>query len=334
MARRLGARMPAARPPSSGRPPSSARPPSAAQPPSSARLPSSAQPPSSEWPALTRFAPAPTGLLHIGHVVNAVYVWGLAHALNGLVLLRIEDHDRQRCRPEYETALLDDLDWLGFRPDVFSTDAFREGPVDGRQSDRETAYRDALAPLIARGLVYGCDCSRSQIESGTYTGRCRDRGLPLSEGIGWRVRVELDDEVFDDGLMGPQRQSPHAQSGDVLIRDRLGNWTYQWAASTDDTLQQISLIVRGDDLLDSTGRQIYLARLLGRSSPATFVHHPLVMKTTTQKVSKSEGDTGVRDLRAAGWDAARVIGHAAWLGGLREGTTPISAREVGDLFIG
>ena len=213
------------------------------------------------------------------------------------MLLRIEDHDRQRCRREYETALVDDLDWLGFRPHGFSTDDFRTGSVDGRQSDRETAYRAALAPLIARGCVYACDCSRRQIESGVYGGRCRDRGLALTEDVGWRLRVDPNVEIFDDGLIGSQRQSPHAQGGDVLIRDRLGNWTYQWAATTDDTLQQISFIVRGEDLLDSTGRQIYLARLLGRSSPAIFVHHPLVMKTPTQKVSKSDGDTGVRDLR-------------------------------------
>ena len=130
---------------------------------------------------MTRFAPAPTGLLHLGHVVNAVFVWGVVRALDGRVLLRIEDHDRQRSRPEFEAALLDDLDWLGFVPDLFSTDDFRLGTCDGRQSDRDAVYRAILAPLVKRGLVYGCDCSRKQIDTAIYSGRCRDRALPLAD---------------------------------------------------------------------------------------------------------------------------------------------------------
>ena len=172
---------------------------------------------------LTRFAPAPTGSLHLGHVLNALYVWNTARLLGCRVLLRIEDHDRERSRPAFERGILDDLDWLGFAPDDFSTAAFRAGHVEGRQSERDGAYRDALAPLIARGLVYACDCSRQQIATGPYMGRCRDRGLALEDGVGWRVRVETGIEIFEDGLLGPQRQSPAEQCGDVLIRDRLGN---------------------------------------------------------------------------------------------------------------
>ena len=252
---------------------------------------------------LTRFAPAPTGYLHIGHVVNAAFVWGMARARGGRVLLRIEDHDRQRCRPEYEDALLEDLDWLGFVPDI----------VAGRQSDRAALYRDALAPLIARGLVYGCDCSRRDVAGPRYSGRCRNRAIPLTNDVGWRIRIEPGDETFDDLLIGPQRQNPAEEYGDILIRDRLGNWTYQWAATTDDYLQGITHVIRGLDLLDSTGRQLRLARMLGRREPATFAHHPLVMKTPTQKVSKSDGDTGVRDLRAAGWSREQVLAHAGQL---------------------
>src|ERR1700752_4404333 len=125
--------------------------------------------------------------------------------------------------------------------------------------------------------------------------------------------MDASAEAFDDIRLGPQHQSPAEQCGDLLIRDRLGNWTYQWAATTDDMLQHVSLVIRGEDLLDSTGRQIQLARLLGRDGPPVFLHHPLVMKSRTQKVSKSDGDTGVRDLRLEGWTAAAVIGHAAWL---------------------
>ena len=113
-------------------------------------------------------------------------------------------------------------------------------------------------------------------------------------------------ERFDDIILGAQAQDPSAQCGDMLIRDRRGNWTYQFAVSVDDWRQEIDVVVRGVDLLDSTGRQIRLARLLGRAQPAFYGHHPLIMKTPDQKLSKSDGDTGVRDLRARGWTPADV----------------------------
>ena len=253
---------------------------------------------------LTRFAPAPTGWLHLGHVLNAEYVWGEGHQ----VILRIEDHDRERCRPEYEAGILDDLAWLGYVADF--------PPV--RQSDRHAIYLRAARTLIERGLVYACDCTRRQIEEQrstrsageaaelVYAGRCRDRHVPIADGVGWRVRMDPGVETFVDRLVGPQVQDPSAQCGDVLIRDRLGNWTYQFAASVDDFDQGIDLVIRGVDLLASTGRQIRIARLLGRERPATFMHHPLLMKSPTQKLSKSDGDTGVRDLRAQGLTPAQV----------------------------
>jgi glutamyl-tRNA synthetase/glutamyl-Q tRNA(Asp) synthetase len=248
-------------------------------------------------PVVTRFAPAPTGYLHLGHVKNALEVWDFAAAHNGRVLLRVEDHDRQRSRPEYEAALREDLAWLGFAPDA-------EVP---RQSERDAVYRDTLAGLVARGLVFGCDCSRVS----RYPGTCRERGLALTDGVGWRVRMDPGLETFTDLRLGPQSQSPAEQCGDVLVRDRLGNWTYQWAVVVDDYLQGVTHIVRGEDLLDSTGRQIRLARLAGRPAPAVFLHHALVMKSPTQKLSKRNDDTGVRDLRARGWSPADVRAAAA-----------------------
>jgi glutamyl-tRNA synthetase/glutamyl-Q tRNA(Asp) synthetase len=286
---------------------------------------------------LSRFAPAPTGYLHLGHVVNAIYVWGVTGAAGGRILLRIEDHDGRRSRPEYERAVLDDIDWLGFVPDEPSTDALRAGPCAGRQRDRYAVYESALEGLRAAGLVYACECSRSEILSANppspggpdgqqragptegesrYPGTCATKGLP---------------ERFDDGRNGPQEQRPSEQCGDLLVRDRDGYWTYQFAAAVDDYVQGVTLVIRGDDLLASTGRQIQLARLLGRREPPAFYHHPLVMKTPEQKLSKSDGDTGVKDLRARGWTAPQVIGHAAALAGLIDVERPLRADEIGEL---
>lgn len=250
---------------------------------------------------ITRFAPAPTGHLHLGHVVNALHVWGEARKAGGFVLLRIEDHDRQRSRPEYEASIIEDLAWLGFTHD---------GAVV-RQSEREQIYRDAVMPLIDRGLVFGCTCTRAELAGGgPYPGTCRDKAIALLDGVSWRLRFDPGDEHFVDAIKGPQTQDPSTQSGDMLIRDRLGNWTYQFAVTVDDDRQGITDVIRGEDLLDSTGRQIRLARLLGREVPPRFWHHRLVMKSDTQKLSKSDGDTGIRDLRAAGATAAAVLDRA------------------------
>jgi glutamyl-tRNA synthetase/glutamyl-Q tRNA(Asp) synthetase len=289
-----------------------------------------------QGPPVTRFAPAPTGALHLGHVVNAIFVWGVARRLGGRVRLRIEDHDRVRCRPELEAGILDDLDWLGFTPDEPSTDAFRAGRCEGRQSDRAAIYEAALDDLRRQGRVYACRCSRAEIaaaggETGgelRYPGTCASLGLPEAPGLSLRVRLPEDEEHFDDVMAGPQAQRPSAQCGDLLVKDRLGQWTYQFAAAVDDWADGITLVIRGVDLLASTGRQIQLARLLGRVEPARFLHHPLVMKTPDQKLSKSDGATGIRELRAAGRSAAEVIGAAAARIGLLDAAQAVAAADV------
>ena len=264
----------------------------------------------------TRFAPAPTGYLHLGHVVNAIHVW----KSGAEVVLRIEDHDRQRSRPEYEQAIREDLAWLGFVPHI---DA-------GRQSDRAHEYEAALDRLRGQGLVYACECTRSALEAvsdaargfpdprglgagssaeARYSGICANKGLPEA-GHGVRVRLARSVERFVDRIHGPQEQIPSDQCGDMLLRDRLGNWTYQFCAVADDISQGITLVVRGDDLLSSTGRQIQLARMLGRAEPPEFMHHELLMKTPTQKLSKSDDATAIRALRAAGWTREQVIERA------------------------
>ncbi len=274
-------------------------------------------------------------------MVNAIWTWGIARLSGSRVLLRIEDHDRTRCRPEYEAALLEDLAWLGFEPDVESGMGARSGRRLVRQSDWSGLYETQLRDLAQRKLAYVCDCSRKDIsravggdpfnEETPYPGTCRDRGLTPGPGRGWRVIMEPGDERFADLRLGPQVQRPAQQCGDVLVQDRLGQWTYQFAVTVDDMEQGISLVIRGEDLLSSTGRQIRLARLMGRPSPPKFLHHPLVRNADGSKLSKSAGDTGVRELRAAGRSAPDVIGLAARAAGLATRATPVTASDVAAL---
>ena len=273
----------------------------------------------------SRFAPSPTGYLHLGHVVNAIYVWGMARARGGRVLLRVEDHDRIRSRPVFEAAIVEDLAWLGFEPDAGLA------PLH-RQSDHQHTYEAALARLRQTHHVYACACSRKDLGSGRYDGRCRTRGLAERPGLGIRVQMDDAPERFDDLLLGPLEQGPAEHGGDVLLKDRDGNWTYQFAVTVDDMLHGIDVVIRGRDLVSSTGRQIKLARMLGRTQPPQFAHHPLVVKPSGEKLSKASGDTGVRELRAGGLDAAAVIGRAAFAAGLVPHPDPLPAGGVIEIF--
>ena len=263
--------------------------------------------------------------MHLGHVVNAIYVWGIARCLKGRVQLRIEDHDRVRSRRHFETGLLEDLDWLGF-----AADAGRLPVV--RQSDREERYAQALLNLRQRHHVYACQCSRKDIRGERYPNTCRMAALDERRDRSLRVQMDGGVETFTDALLGPQRQSPARDCGDLLLRDRDGHWTYHFAATVDDQHDAVTLVVRGADLLTSTGRQMRLARMLGRTQSATFLHHPLILKPSGEKLSKSSGDSGVRDLRAAGVTAMDVIGRAAAAVGLLASPRPISADDVTGLF--
>ena len=277
----------------------------------------------------TRFAPAPTGFLHLGHVANAIYVWGMARRAGGRVLLRIEDHDRVRSRPAYAAAILEDLEWLDFQPD--------EGPV--RQSDDDGPYRTALERLRGAGLVYGCDCSRTTFErwrqqhGGLWhgpgcPGECRGRELA---GPVLRVILGGGSERWLDGLVGPCADEI-ASAGDPPIRDRDGQWTYLFAVVVDDRRQDIDLVIRGRDLLASTPSQIRLGELLGRERPAIFTHHPLIRRPGGAKLSKADRDTSVRELRAAGRSAQALIGEAAAAVGLLDVARPVPASEVWRFF--
>ena len=139
-------------------------------------------------------------------------------------------------------------------------------------------------------------------------------------------------ETFIDARLGALTQTPALQCGDLLVRDRTGNWTYQYAVVVDDARHGVDLVIRGEDLLSSTGRQIRLARMLGRERPPEFLHHPLIRKPGGAKLSKSSRDTGVRELRAGGVAPETVLGEAAWRTGLLERPEPLALGDLGALF--
>ena len=280
----------------------------------------------------TRYAPSPTGYLHIGHVAHMLWVWGYAQRTGARVLLRIEDHDRGRCRPEYEDAIYEDLRWLGLE---WANAIGRPSPF--RQSDNEAVYRESLDRLMATGRVYRCDCSRRRVAEHSrmnvsgewiYSGYCRDRNVPQERPHGLRLRLEPGGELFDDLRLGPQTQDPAAQCGDLLLHERSGQWSYQFCVVVDDIRHGIDLVIRGEDLLDSTGRQIRLARLLGRSRPPDFLHHPLILDDQGEKLSKRTAAGPIRELRAAGRSPESVFGEAAHRVGLIGRFEPLSLTEA------
>jgi len=283
----------------------------------------------------TRFAPAPTGFLHLGHLVNALYVWGIARATGGRVILRIEDHDRQRSRRAFETALLDDLERLGLGPDAPTIAELRTGQSAYRQSDDPTPYEAAVETLRSQGRVYACTCSRAALlawRGPGCAGGCRERGL-LDEAPGSALRAWLGEgqERFDDLLLGPQAGDPSAD-GDLTLRDRHGSWSYPLCVVVDDARHGVDLVIRGRDLLDATPRQLRLGRLLGRVMPPAFLHHPLLRKPSGAKLSKADHDTALRDLLDGGATPVDLLGFAAAAVGLLDQPRPVPVDAVGDLF--
>ncbi|MCK4564415.1 MAG: hypothetical protein KAU94_07060 [Verrucomicrobia bacterium] len=286
----------------------------------------------------TRFAPSLTGYLHLGHVLHMIYVWGIARAKGGRVLSRIEDHDQSRNRPEYEPAILADMQWLGFVPDLGITATDAQGPSPYRQSDCAHHYDEALHLLSKKGLVYGCECSRKEILAKQsdgqgelcYPGTCAGKNLPL-EGNTVRFRIPVQAVAFRDLALGACHQAPVGQCGDFSLRDRTGQWTYQFCCVCDDIRQGINLVVRGEDILSSTGRQIQLFQALGHPSPNYF-HHPLVCDAYGEKLSKRQRSESVTQLREAGVSASEVMGQAACLAGMVSAPGPLSLDDALDLL--
>jgi glutamyl-tRNA synthetase/glutamyl-Q tRNA(Asp) synthetase len=294
---------------------------------------------------ITRFAPSLTGYLHLGHVLHMLYVWGVAQKVGSNVLCRIEDHDLSRARPEYESAILETMEWLGFFPDLGIRSA-DEKPSEFRQSDCSVHYETVLQSLEKRGLVYGCECSRKEIQQampgGTmssrsagsgdaappelcYSGTCSEKGLPL-EGNTVRFRTLEGETVFQDMKLGEQRQIPRNQCGDFSLRDRTGQWTYQFACVCDDIRHGVDLVIRGEDILFSTARQIQLFQTLEAPIPRYF-HHPLICGPSGNKLSKRQRSESITSLREAGASAEEIIGRAAFCGRLTERERPLSCTD-------
>lgn len=236
-----------------------------------------------------RFAPSPTGPLHIGSLIAAVASYLDAKHHRGRWLVRIEDLDLPRTSPEADQSILTTLLAHGLQWD---------SPPQW-QSQRDQYYAASLARLQGAGLCYTCDCTRARLVStgGTYDGRCRTRRLEDGTNIAIRVQVDNTPITFKDAIQGQQSECLCDTIGDFIIRRKDGIFAYQLAVVVDDADQQISHVVRGADLLDSTGRQIYLQQLLGLPTPQ-YAHFPVAGDNKGQKLSKQNHAKAVDDSKA------------------------------------
>jgi len=240
-------------------------------------------------PYIGRFAPSPTGPLHFGSLIAAVASYLDAKCHGGKWLVRIEDVDQTRCKPEWASNLLRTLESLGFEWD---------GEIV-TQSTRIARYDAALEQLQSRQLLYACTCSRREIgdsavrgiEGPVYPGTCRNRHH-AAQGAALRIITNNDAVEFEDRAQGRLSQRIESEIGDFILRRKDGLHAYQLAVAVDDALQGVTQVVRGADLLDSTARQIYLQRLLGYPTPG-YLHFPVAVNELGQKLSKQTLAAGV-----------------------------------------
>ena len=302
-----------------------------------------------------RFAPTPSRPLHVGSALAALVGWAAARNAGASFVLRIEDIDRSRCKPEHEAGCLADLRWLGLDWDEGPEVGGPAGPY--RQSERFASYDQLLHRLLDRRLTYACTCSRAQVraaqraphlhEAGELVypgtcrpGTCRDRATPLQDRGGYRLHVEALGPAavvtWTDGWAGPQREDVRASCGDFLL-GRPGAPTYQLAVVADDAAMGVTDVIRGHDLLGSTARQILLFGAL-QAPPPRFAHHPLLVDDEGRKLSKRELASPIADLRAAGVAPERVVAAVGAAIGLFERSvgraTPLDlAQALDDLHV-
>jgi glutamyl-tRNA synthetase len=256
-----------------------------------------------------RIAPSPTGFLHLGHARTFWTAQERARSANGALVLRNEDLDRARSKPEYVSSMLEDLRWFGFR--------WTEGPDVGgpcapyNQSERADLYHAAFQKLRRASLVYPCTCSRTDIRNASaaphendeepiYPGTCRNNQTTTSSTVPptWRFRVPDGEAIeFTDGGFGPQHFVAGRDFGDFVVWQRDGIPSYQLAVVVDDAAMRIAEVVRGADLLPSTARQILLYRALGLATPS-FYHCPLMKDASGNRLAKRHDALSLRTLRA------------------------------------
>ena len=264
----------------------------------------------------TRIAPTPSGYLHLGNVLSFALTAALARQTGAGILLRIDDLDKGRVSRDYVEDIFDTLSFLGIPWDE-GPRSFSEYEREYTQLHRMDLYGEALRQLREKGKLFACTCSRTQVlrdsPHGGYMGRCRDKGIPLdTEGCNWRISTEAAELVVKGiaGMAGGEevRAALPAEMTDFVVRKRDGYPAYQLTSVIDDLHYGIDLVVRGEDLWDSTLAQQFLARELGRDefSAIHFYHHLLVMDSGSEKLSKSAGATSVRWLREHGCQPADV----------------------------
>ncbi len=290
-----------------------------------------------------RFAPSPTGPLHLGNARTALLAWLAARSAGSTFVLRLEDLDAARSRPGLERAILEELRWLGLDwdegPDV-------GGPVGPyRQSERRDRHAAALARLRAAGFAYPCFCSRAEIaraaqaphgpgdDGPRYPGTCRGLGpeeiaaRSARRPPAWRFRVPEGRVAFDDAIRGRCSFDVAEESGDFVVARADGVASYQLAVVVDDAGMGIEEVVRGDDLLASTARQLLLYRALG-AAPPRFAHVPLVVGEDGARLAKRHGAASVGELRARGADPRAVVGLLAALSGLADAPSPLDPGQL------
>jgi glutamyl-tRNA synthetase len=281
-----------------------------------------------------RYAPSPTGDLHLGNARTALIAWLWARHAGGRFLLRFEDLDSARVRPGCAQGQADSLAWLGLDWDG--------EPV--AQSERLAGYAAALARLQERGDLFECFCSRADIrraasaphgpDGPVYGGRCRDlsaqeRAQRLALGRTPALRVRMQGEIaFDDDVLGPQSETLESTSGDIVVRRSDGVVAYQLAVVVDDAAQGVTHVVRGSDLLASTARQLELYRLLGLAPRPGYAHVPLLLGPDGERLAKRHGAVGLGELRERGVDPRAVAGWLAHSAGLLEREEPRAPSEL------
>ena len=280
-------------------------------------------PTTTQGQVVTRFAPSPTGYLHLGHVRSALEGWRTARGAGGLFLLRIEDIDHTRCRPEYEAAIVEDLSWLGLDWD---------GPIR-RQSAHFEDYRAALARLDTQGLLYPCFCTRREIQAeiaaaggapqgelgAPYPGTCRRLGVAEREkrrrdASDYALRLDIVAALTRTGPLdwcdgGKRIDADPAALGDVVLARKEMPTSYHLAVTVDDTLQGVTLVTRGADLFEATHIHRLLQALLDLSTPR-YRHHPLLTDANGRRLAKRDRAVTIRAMRQAGMNPPEILAAA------------------------